>query len=190
VIEHFAAPIWLRVFVETLALPSKDTKGSLMTAMLHRYIGIAPVPGFQGRLSDPRRVHLPELLGLRGVAILIIVCGHLLPRIERFYGDASLTPFEKGVFDVLATPFTGCRLLFCISGYAFLVSLHNRSCSLDRFAVGTNIKNRLLWPPYFVVLAVTFLFLTITGYKPVGTTCRLHALLLDRCPCCRLSDAL
>ena len=51
------------------------------------------------------------------------------------------------------------------------MSLHNRVCSLDRFAVGTNIRNRLfrLWPPYFVLLAVTFLFLTITGYKSVGT---------------------
>jgi peptidoglycan/LPS O-acetylase OafA/YrhL len=55
-----------------------------MTAMLHRYIGVAAVPGFQGRLSDPRPVHLPELLGLRGVAILIIVCGHLLHRICPF----------------------------------------------------------------------------------------------------------
>ena len=45
---------------------------------------LRPPARFQGRLSDPRRVHLPELLGLRGVAILIIVCGHLPQRICPF----------------------------------------------------------------------------------------------------------
>jgi hypothetical protein len=98
----------------------QNTEANLMPARFSRYVGVGAVPGYQGRISDRKRVHLPELLGLRGVAIMIIVCGHLLQRVERFYGDAPLTPFEKSFFDVLATPHTGCLMLFCISGYTLL----------------------------------------------------------------------
>jgi hypothetical protein len=90
-----------------------------MTAMLHRYIGVAAVPGFQGRLSDPRPVHLPELLGLRGVAILIIVCGHLLHRICPFQTelDGVTGPGLPSKRAALATALFGCaRRAACLEG--------------------------------------------------------------------------
>ncbi|MDR6872843.1 peptidoglycan/LPS O-acetylase OafA/YrhL [Bosea sp. BE125] len=149
----------------------QTAEGDLLPQKLAEYYGVGAVPGFEGRASDPRRGHLPELMGLRGVAILIVVCGHLLQRVERFYGETSLVAWEKFLFNVLATPFTGCRLLFFISGYALMISLQDKGQSSHRSSAAIEIKKRFLriWPPYFMVLAATLLFLSATGYKPSGT---------------------
>lgn len=135
------------------------------------YYGVGAVPGFLGRAADASGRHCPELTGLRGVAILIVVFGHLLQRIERFYGREVLGQIETVVLNVLATPFSGCRLLFCITGYTLILYLR-QNANADRAGDGLNLlKSRLtrLWPPYFFVLSCTFLFIATTGYRPVGS---------------------
>jgi peptidoglycan/LPS O-acetylase OafA/YrhL len=141
-------------------------------AVLESLFGVGAVPGSRARTSDARRLYLPELTGLRGVAIIIVVCGHLLERVQRFYSDeGSLTHLEKELFEIFATPFSGCCIFFCISGYSLMTYLHFKVRTLDRYAVTNYIERRLLrlYPPYFVVLAVTFSFLAATRYAPVGT---------------------
>jgi len=134
--------------------------------------GVDAVPGFQGRVSNTRRVYLQELSGLRGLAILIVVCGHLLQRVDRFYdGSAARTDFDISLLARFATPFSGCIIFFCISGYSLLTVLHGGSDARERAALSGYRARRILrlWPPYFLVLTATFLFLTLTGYAPIGT---------------------
>jgi peptidoglycan/LPS O-acetylase OafA/YrhL len=141
-------------------------------ARLTSFFSIDAVAGFTGRVSDPKRPYLPELIGLRGIAILVVVCGHLFERILRFDDVASpLTDFEKNILIRLATPFSGCCIFFCISGFSLLTFLLRRTRSPDRQSIIEYSRRRIirLCPPYFIVLIVTFLFLTTTGYIPVGT---------------------
>lgn len=134
------------------------------------YYGVGAVPGFLARLSDSNRPHLPELTGLRGVAILIVVIGHLLQRVERFYGREALNHVETLIIGILATPFSGCRLLFCITGYTLAVYLAKNVDSARSISNIELIKNRLtrIWPPYAIVLISTLIFITTTGYEPTN----------------------
>lgn len=138
---------------------------------IQRFFGIDAVPGFRGRASDSVRPYLPELTGLRGVAIMIVVLGHLLQRIERFGGgEGALDGFERAVFTIFATPFSGCCLFFSISGYLLFTYLHaaTRPIGRDRLAEYSGRRILRLCPPYFFVLIATFLLLATTGYQPVG----------------------
>lgn len=135
------------------------------------YYGIDAVPGFTARMVSSARRHVPELAGLRGIAILTVVVGHLLQRVERFYGRETLNQIETAILAVLATPFSGCRLLFCITGYTLAVHI-NKSIQRDStFLDLPFLKKRLLrlWPPYAVLLIATFIFIKATGYEPAKT---------------------
>ncbi|RXT46417.1 hypothetical protein B6S44_26800 [Bosea sp. Tri-44] len=135
------------------------------------YYGVDAVPGFLGRASDLSHTHLPELTGLRGVAILIVVIGHLLQRVERFYGREALSGMETLVLGILATPFSGCRLLFCITGFTMIIYIEREAKKHSKIDDLNLLKNRLtrLWPPYFIVLFGTFTFISLTGFRPEGT---------------------
>ncbi|MCU4178027.1 acyltransferase family protein [Bosea sp. BH3] len=135
------------------------------------YYGIDAVPGFVARMSSPAQTHVPELAGLRGIAILTVVMGHLLQRVERFYGRETLNQIETFVLAILATPFSGCRLLFCITGYTVAIYI-NRNINKDRPFIDVDfLKKRLLrlWPPYAMILLATFIFIRTTGYEPSNT---------------------
>lgn len=132
------------------------------------YYGLDAVPGFLGRASDPSRTHFPELTGLRGIAILIVVAGHLLQRVERFYGPELLSGLETFVLAVLAVPFSGCRLLFCITGYTLAIHLGRHAGAASSTTRLGFLQSRLIriWPPYIVILGSTLLFILATGYQP------------------------
>lgn len=135
------------------------------------YYRIDAVPGFVARMSSPAQTHIPELAGLRGIAILTVVMGHLLQRVERFYGRETLNQIETFILATLATPFSGCRLLFCITGYTIAVYI-NRNINKNRPFIDVDfLKKRLLrlWPPYAIILLSTFIFIRTTGYEPSNT---------------------
>ncbi len=149
--------------------------GTLTWTRLQGFAGlfaVGAVPGFQGRLADPARDYKPELTGLRGVAILIVVAGHLLERTERFHsGGGAPSGLERTVFALLATPFSGCCMFFCISGYTLLKAMQPAHRRADPAAASLYRARRLvrLSPPYFLVLVATYVFLQATHYVPPGT---------------------
>ncbi len=141
-------------------------------ARSYRYFGIHAVPGYSGRAADTHLSYLPELTGLRGIAIIMVVCGHFLQRVERFDGAAaSLGGLARLFFAVSATPFSGCCIFFCISGHSLMTFLHRKRRSLDRDAITAYGRRRIsrLCPPYFVVLLASWAFLHWSGYVPAGT---------------------
>ncbi len=135
------------------------------------YYGIDAVPGFVARMVNSAHRHVPELAGLRGIAILTVVMGHLLQRVERFYGRETLNQIETFILAVLATPFSGCRLLFCITGYTLAVHVSKNIQRNNSFLDISFLKKRLLrlWPPYAIILLSTFIFIKMTEYEPERT---------------------
>ncbi len=121
---------------------------------------------------EGRRVFQPELTGLRAIATTIIVFGHLLQRVDRFHdGGAPISALDNAIFTLFATPFSGCCIFFCISGYSLFSSLQAHQSGGGPSFVGPYVLRRLLrlCPPYFTVLIATYIFLTATGYSPIGT---------------------
>jgi peptidoglycan/LPS O-acetylase OafA/YrhL len=102
---------------------------------------------------------------------MMVVCGHLLQRVERFYDDTFLSDFEKNLFAILATPFSGCCIFFCVSGYSLMLFLHSKLRTIDRSVIFLYIERRILrlYPPYFIIISLTYLYVVITHYTPVGT---------------------
>jgi peptidoglycan/LPS O-acetylase OafA/YrhL len=145
---------------------------ALQPGFLQPFFGIDAVPGYAGRTAESRYPHVPGLSGVRGLAIILVIAGHFLERVDRFYSrDHALTGIEKIGFYVLARPFSGCCLFFAISGYTLLLFLARRNPKQDEASVASYSRRRVLrlCPPYFIVIASTYLFLEITGYVPTGT---------------------
>ena len=138
---------------------------------LRRYFSVDAVPGFHGRAAGTPSHFVPELLGLRGVGILIVVIGHMLQRVDRFVPGALRTASQQEFFLIFATPFTGCCLLFCLSGYALVLSSMRSGAQKRRPDLLSYLRRRIvrLFVPYAAVLIGTFLFLDLTGYQPSGT---------------------
>ncbi len=102
----------------------------------------------------------------------MVLMGHLLQRVDRFTLDQQqISALRASFLFFFADPFAGCGILFCISGYTLCSYIGRTLNSSARNVLVSYLFRRLmrLWTPYFVVLMVTFIFLKITGYNPVGT---------------------
>lgn len=109
----------------------------------------------------------PELSGLRAFALLIVVSGHFVQRVDRFNPQA--TPEGRSmVLEAFAAPAAGVYLFFAISGY-----LIARALAAERPWGGRHVPLRFLArrvvriaPPYCIVLLVTFLLVAAAGLEP------------------------
>ena len=141
---------------------------------LRKFYVLDAVPGAQRRRLAGVNVYVPELTGLRGAAIIIVVLGHFFQRIDRFLFEAEQIKVAELFFTVFATPFTGCTIFFCVSGYSlmlFIVTNKNfhpakKICSLIWYTLRRFI---VIYPPYFFILVMTGTLLYSFGYVPRGT---------------------
>lgn len=110
----------------------------------------------------------PEISGLRGLALLIVVAGHFIQRIERFGlpGPAS-GEISRFVIDSLASPGGGVYLFFSVSGYLIAQSFERMRplsiANIMRFYLRRTTRIAL---PYMLIISLTWIFMVISGWNP------------------------
>lgn len=122
---------------------------------------------------DPSRYRL-EIDGLRFFAIMIVMVGHLLERIESFWlrPNAQLDSATiNGFIDLFARANQGVLLFFAISG--FIISKQMQDIPDGQFSgafVGKYYVRRItrIFPPYYVILLSTFILFAVIGFRPGG----------------------
>ncbi|MEL6857332.1 MAG: acyltransferase [Pseudomonadota bacterium] len=122
---------------------------------------------------DPARYRL-EIDGLRFFAIMIVMVGHLLERIKKFWmtpnAHLDSAPINS-VIDFFASPNQGVLLFFAISG--FIISKQMQDVPKGRFDaafIGKYYVRRItrIFPPYYAVLIGTFIIVAIGGIEIGG----------------------
>ncbi|MEO1189053.1 MAG: acyltransferase [Pseudomonadota bacterium] len=122
---------------------------------------------------DPARYRL-EIDGLRFFAIMIVMVGHLLERIKKFWMTPS-PDLDNGsinlLIDFFASPNQGVLLFFAISG--FIISKQMQDVPQGRFDaafIGKYYVRRItrIFPPYYAVLIGTFLIIAVGGIEIGG----------------------
>ncbi len=100
---------------------------------------------------------LPELTGLRGVAVLIVVVGHLMQRVDRFYGEGASGSL-RWLLRHTTSPSAGVFLFFVISGFLIAERVAPQR-ELSASWIGAFYYRRFtrIAIPYYFVLLATFL---------------------------------
>jgi peptidoglycan/LPS O-acetylase OafA/YrhL len=115
----------------------------------------------------------PEIDGLRFFAIAIVVFGHAVQRGDRFFPTFGAFIDNNPALQLIRIgPGLGVYLFFAISG--FIIATQARKAKLPPLSVGflkAYFGRRVLRiePPYMILLVVSWLALTVTGYQPEGT---------------------
>ena len=122
---------------------------------------------------DPSRYRL-EIDGLRFFAIIIVMIGHLLERIEKFWLEPNAhldSSFTNGIVDFFASPNQGVLLFFAISGFIISKQMQDvpdgqfDSAYIKKYYVRRVTR---IFPPYYVLLIGTFILYMILGGEPGG----------------------
>lgn len=109
------------------------------------------------------RAYMPELDGLRFLALILVMFWHASIRATRYSENNGMS---DGLYWYFPHGEVGVLLFFCISGYVVSQPFLNRPASewdVKSFYLRRFIR---IYPPYFVALSVCFLVLQIVGYVP------------------------
>jgi peptidoglycan/LPS O-acetylase OafA/YrhL len=126
---------------------------------------------FRRRMSGG--AYKAEIDGLRFVAIAIVVTGHFMERAVRFFPALHSEAGTSVFVDLFLRPGLGVRLFFVISGFIIATqALKSKHSPLSSAFLRTYFGRRILRiePPYFIILIVTWLVISVTGYMPPGIT--------------------
>jgi peptidoglycan/LPS O-acetylase OafA/YrhL len=107
-----------------------------------------------------------QICGLRGLAVLMVICGHLVQRADRFNPSEERPALDEFVIASVSSPAAGVYLFFAISGYVIARKLRNRhpgSIHLIKFYFQRVLR---IAPPYSVVLLLTWVAIVTTGLEP------------------------
>jgi peptidoglycan/LPS O-acetylase OafA/YrhL len=113
----------------------------------------------------------PEIDGLRFFAIALVIFGHSLERASRFfpsYQNLINGSIYEYYFQVAPL---GVNLFFTISGFIIANQAIKANMNpLSSTFLKSYFSRRLLRiePPYFILLTITFLLISITGFVPDG----------------------
>jgi len=121
-------------------------------------------------VADSRRITtsgdwLPEVDGIRLVAIGLVLVQHIFERVIR-RSNAIYPDIEGGVWErALGTGTTGVLIFFTLSGYILARILVGRLSSGRPLDLASYFMRRItrLEPPYFLVMTGMYLFLSFTG---------------------------
>lgn len=125
------------------------------------------------RNVDPSRYRL-EIDGLRFFAIMIVMVGHLLERVKKFWlapNPELDNPYINGLIEFFASPNQGVLLFFAISGFIIAKQMQDvPSGRFDMSYIGNYYVRRMtrIFPPYYVILIVTFIAYYFVGLQPEG----------------------
>jgi peptidoglycan/LPS O-acetylase OafA/YrhL len=114
--------------------------------------------------------YYPELTGLRGLAISIVVVGHLSERFLRF-DQTLVNPHLISIIELISNPIIGCYLFFALSGYSIYSRLLSRDNTIQASAVVLYVLRRVakIIPIYYGLLISTYIFIELFSYTPDGT---------------------
>ncbi|WP_299951145.1 acyltransferase [Hyphomonas sp. BRH_c22] len=116
----------------------------------------------------------PEIDGLRFFAIMNVMIGHLLERVERFW-IAPNPQLDNGpinaVLHFFASPNQGVLLFFAISG--FIIAKQMQDVAAGRFDSAFVTKYYVrritrIFPPYYFIIFSTFCVYFFLGLQPSG----------------------
>lgn len=123
---------------------------------------------FAGSLSElmhPPAAQIPFLDGLRAIAILLVVSGHLSAKYASAYGPTiySRLPF-------VANGWIGVDLFFVLSGFFIGGQLwkelkRSGSVKVGRFMLRRGMR---IWPLYYFIFVCVLLFSVTIGHAPRG----------------------
>lgn len=126
------------------------------------------VPRSFKRITTQGR-YRPEIDGLRFFAIAFVLFGHLLERVER--ATVKLHPLdevERMLSFLIPKATTGVLLFFTISGYILGMQFLRMSNKHQKFLYFPYLLRRAtrIAPPYFLILILGFVALSVVGFKP------------------------
>lgn len=119
--------------------------------------------------TDQRPFFEAEISGLRGLAVLMVIFGHLVQRVERFSAEGSLDEFGPGrlLIASFSSPAAGVYLFFVISGYLIASRLAVRSATTPSGLASFFLRRAVrIAPAYSIVLLATYLVIVATGFEP------------------------
>ena len=121
---------------------------------------------FSGSISEllhPPPGQIPFLDGLRSIAVLLVVDGHLSSRFASTYGSNlySRLPF-------VANGWIGVDLFFVLSGFFIGSQLWKELRDRESIDVGRFVLRRgfRIWPLYFFTFFCVLLFSILSGHAP------------------------
>lgn len=144
------------------AIASADTRGRLV----HRTLGL--FHGAIEELANPKERRNPYLDGLRTIAVLLVINGHLAESFSDAYGANAYSRFT-----LTSNGWIGVDLFFVLSGFFIGSQLwreleKTETISFPRFVVRRGLR---IWPLYFFVFAgVTVLLPSLAAAKQHGWT--------------------
>jgi peptidoglycan/LPS O-acetylase OafA/YrhL len=121
-------------------------------------ISIDDFPRKFGRITQSD-TYVPQIDGLRFLAIIEVVCFHALFRGARFAVDPTLV--HQGALAYIPNGFAGVELFFFISGYIIAFPFLSGSAPRLRAFYGRRVTR--LEPPYLLVLLICFLAVSLAG---------------------------
>lgn len=146
-----------------------------MIALIRR---IRQLPSALHRITAHGR-YRPEIDGLRFFAIAIVLLGHLVERVARVEASSRpLTANEEWFVHLIPGATTGVLLFFTISGYILGMQFERLKEKGERFQYRDYLVRRAtrIAPPYYVMLLVGFVALSIPaltpGYTNLGNSAR------------------
>ena len=121
---------------------------------------------------SPERVgaalgHMPAIDGLRGVAILMVLCHHLSPAV-------SGSHFTKRLLTIAHTGWTGVDLFFVLSGFLITTILLRTKSAPDYFLNFYARRTLRIFPIYYATLVAVLLVIPAAANVPAINTLLNH----------------
>lgn len=134
-----------------------------MSNKLFRYLATLPT-----LFERPRsRTYVPELDGLRFVALVLVMLWHASIRATRYSESNGMT---SGFYWYFPHGEVGVLLFFFISGYVVsqpFIKRPHAQWQIASFYLGRFIR---IYPPYLIALTVCYLILRVLGHVPTGAS--------------------
>lgn len=125
---------------------------------------LARLPRLIGRPAS-NIVYIPQIDGLRAIAVLFVLCWHASLRAARYTDDLSQSGVRsRSLYSFVPHGDMGVALFFFISGFIIAKPfLAQRVTGIWQFYLR---RVRRIYPPYALILLVSFLALQVLGEKP------------------------